>query len=303
MKQLIILILTTVNCGFLQAQWLCSEYTLTLEDTICINLRIDTSKQTNSWQIGSPQKNIFTSAHSPHRVIVTDTLNSYSANDTSSFIIMNIAGPGFTYPFIVGLAGYYQVDTDSLNDYGLLEFSPNNGVTWIDLLNDTVYSAYYDWGLSDKPVFTGKTSGWTRFHVRLGSLGPVFNIQDGDTVLYRFTFISDSIPDGLDGLMFDDFDYVDFVMGIEYLDFEEINSKAFPNPAFQNLTIEFSNSNHSDFTLVILDNLGRVVYRQDEIRTGKHELFVRGFQSGLYHYSLIGLTEKKQSLGSFVIEK
>ncbi|HEY0030587.1 MAG TPA: hypothetical protein VGC65_07505, partial [Bacteroidia bacterium] len=48
-------------------------------------LYIDTiSNPGNVWQIGPPQKNTFTGAVSSPNVIVTDTLNYYPVNDTSS---------------------------------------------------------------------------------------------------------------------------------------------------------------------------------------------------------------------------
>jgi len=44
----------------------------------------------NVWQIGKPQKSIFKSAYSIPNAIVTDTINPYPINDTSSFIITHI---------------------------------------------------------------------------------------------------------------------------------------------------------------------------------------------------------------------
>ena len=60
---------------------------------------IDTiSNPNNSWQVGAPQKSLFTSALTPPNVIVTDTINPYLINDTSIFSLTFLAGPGFTNP-------------------------------------------------------------------------------------------------------------------------------------------------------------------------------------------------------------
>ncbi len=41
-----------------------------------------------------------------------------------------------------------------------------------------------------------------------------FPIELGDTVLFRFSFISDSIDNQKDGLMFDNIRFMDFTEGI-----------------------------------------------------------------------------------------
>src|SRR5690606_28661361 len=47
-------------------------------------LQIDTG---SIWQIGPPQKSVFDSAATNPNVIVTDTINTYPINDTSSFTV------------------------------------------------------------------------------------------------------------------------------------------------------------------------------------------------------------------------
>lgn len=42
----------------------------------------------NCWQIGHPQKTIFNTAYSPVNVMITDTVNAYPANDTSSLLLL-----------------------------------------------------------------------------------------------------------------------------------------------------------------------------------------------------------------------
>jgi len=71
------------------------------------------------WQIGSPQKTIFTSPFSPPNVIVTDTANPYPASDTSCFLI---SVPLSNYPFIMNSCfGNYWVHSDSLTDFCTIE--------------------------------------------------------------------------------------------------------------------------------------------------------------------------------------
>ena len=108
-----------------------SFYTLDFEDTAALHhLRIDSVSNLNDiWQVGAPQKTIFTNAYSNPNVIVTDTINPYPINDTSSFTIVNVAGDGFTYPHTASLIGEYSVNSDTLTDFGTIEFSPDNSTS------------------------------------------------------------------------------------------------------------------------------------------------------------------------------
>jgi len=230
MKNILLSLSFTLITGVSFAQALTGNYFLSFEDEIHLQcLRIDTMRyQNNLWQIGLPQKTIFTGASSPTRAIVTDTIHSYAINDTSVFIVTNIADYGFLWPHTVVLSGKYYVNSDTLTDYGTIEFSPDNGNTWIDLLNDTAHVPSYLWN-GTRPTLTGNSNGWKYFYTNIASLGPVFNIQHGDTVLYRFTFISDSIQTNKDGLMFDDFRFEDWAEDIEEIEYLNPIS-IYPNP-------------------------------------------------------------------------
>ena len=124
------------------------------------NLSIDSiSNSNNIWQIGQPQKNIFDSASSLPNAIVTDLTNPYSINDTSSFIITHVAGMGFWMGHTFDLSFDYFVDTDSLNDYGIIEFSPDNGATWCNLNDNSTYCFWWN-GLNNAFFLTGSSNGW-----------------------------------------------------------------------------------------------------------------------------------------------
>lgn len=305
MKNYFFLLLSlTIHSGFVYGQW-CDQYYMyfSFENNICLeHLTIDTiANSSNVWQIGEPQKTTFNSAYSLQNVIVTDTTDSYPPNDTSCFYIKDTQKFGFTWGNVVSFSGYYQVNSDSLNDYGLIEFSPDNGTTWIDLINDTVYNSYYTWW-SSKPTLTGNSSGWESFSVNHAGLGAVFNIDESDTVLYKFSFISDSIPDTLDGLMYDNLEFFDDYIGIEELESIGISSKAFPNPVNQTLTIEFDSPKFSSFELTIYNNTGRMVIDQLNIKKDEAVIDVGLLPSGLYYYLLKNSSEKLWSKGKFVKE-
>ncbi|SRR5260221_3151536 len=234
-------------------------YNLNFDDTFELqHLTIDTiSHPNNIWQIGVPQKTIFTSAYSAPNVIVTDTLNPYPINDTSVFIITNVVyGNGWTLPHTASIIGQYFVNSDTLTDYGLIEFSPDNGVTWHDILNDTSVTNNVFW-YSPIPILTGNSNGWQHFYVNLAPLGSLFNIQLFDTLLYRFTFISDSIQTNKDGLMFDNLHFDDYSEGIPEIQNQNLISLS-PNPVNDQLIIHRTKISDQE-QIQIFDFTGRLM--------------------------------------------
>jgi len=267
-------------------------------------LYIDTIQNPNNlWQIGHPQKTIFDQAYnSGHNVIVTDTINHYVANDTSSFIITSTAGPGFTIPQNVSLSAHFKVDSDSLNDFGRIDFSPDNGITWITILGDTA-TCCCDIGPSSlfPANFTGYSAEWRFFNCELAAFGPMYNIQYDDTVLYRFSFISDSISDSRDGLMFDWIRYEDGVESIDEFGYKLISSIAYPNPASETLTIKIENPNFAPQRLIIYNSMGTRAIDLINIRSNIVEIDIRDLAAGIYSYSLISAEELKTSRGKFAV--
>jgi hypothetical protein len=304
MKQIIAITTSLIHISFAFGQGWSTQFQINFEDNVSLHqLFIDTNENPNNiWQIGPPQKSIFDSSYSMPNVIVTDTINYYPVNDTSSFTIKTIADLGYIWPHAAAVGAAYKVNSDSLNDYGLIEFSPDNGNTWIDLLNDTIYDSYFYWmNPWGKPTLTGNSNGWKVFAVDVAYLGPLFNIQQGDTVQFKFTFISDSIADTLDGLMFDSFSYLDFVSSVEEHENLWFTSKAFPNPTNGKLKIDFAPSFGSALTLTVYDNTGKELFFMDKIKESTIDLSVEEFPSGAYSYLLEYPNERKRSWGRFIV--
>jgi len=303
MKKLLVLFFFSNVCN-LYCQVPCVDYCLNFEDTTCLHhIYIDTNDYPeNIWQIGQPQKQVFITAASQPNAIITDTINSYPANNHSVFMIRNPANMGDIYGLNI-LAGKYFVQTDSIHDYGTMEFSPDNGTTWIDLINDTVYSLNIQWVSQPKPVLTGRSNGWQHFDVALFDLGSIFNIQLGDTMLFRYTFISDSIFDNMDGLMFDDMCHFHFVEGISEIKFKAIESSIYPNPADDIFTIEFDNPNSDIFELAIYTFDSKLVFKKANIVNNRIVLDSKEFIQGTYVYKITNWSAKRRTWGKFIISR
>lgn len=209
------------------------EGTGTYENANCHWLYNDTiSNPSNIWQIGSPQKTVLSSAFSNPNVIITDTINTYPVNDTSSFILGHIASLGITMLNQISLSAKYNVNSDTLLDKGIIEFSPDNGISWIDVDNPTGFpgSVYTYCGGDNGMRLSGNSNGWKDFQIMIWSLSPTYTIAEGDTVLWRFTFVSDGVNTFKDGLMFDSIYVIDSPpVGIEDADSKD-NLSVYPNP-------------------------------------------------------------------------
>ncbi len=277
------------------SQW---SYTFNFEDTSEYYnfLKIDAGSplSTNSWQIGSPDKAIFTLANSSPNVIVTDTVNFYQSNDSSVFEIYQVNDFGQRCVPMYYFSGYYWVNSDTLTDFGKIEVSPDMGTSWIDLIDDPNYSNMAQW-YSEKPTFTGNSEGWKYFHVDLHGLLSCFgvNFTPTDTIIYRFTFISDSIQTQKDGLMFDDL-YFHFEHGVGLAEAngnQKIN--VFPNPA--TIAIQFE---ENILAIDIYDSRGNLVLTKNESKTG-NKIDVQVLADGFYTYSVL-TTKKEFKRGRFI---
>jgi hypothetical protein len=281
------------------AQWEESNYDINFENDFGPStLNIDTiSNPNNIWQIGHPQKTLFTDAFSAPNAIVTDTLNTYPINDTSVFVITNVAvGMGFEWPHTVSISAKYFVDSDTLTDYGNFEFSPDNGITWVNLLDDTgAYASSIYWN-GNTTTFTGNSNGWETFKVNIQALGPVFDITYGDTVLYRFTFVSDSIETHRDGLMFDNFRFLDYVEDLDEYQNDNFIS-IFPNPAKNELFIEIEKVSFNK-AIQITNYQGQLIY--DNTNFVGNSINIENFENGVYflRYS----DDKGYSIKRFVVK-
>lgn len=242
-----------------QACYQFAENYINFEDTVDYScLSIDTIHfPENVWSIGAPQKTLFTSGFNSSNAIVTDLNMSYPSNDTSVFTIKVLNGMGFEFHHTVALSGRYFVNSDTITDFGKIDFSPDNGNTWIDLLNDTIYipETSNTWYWYGRPTLSGNSNGWQFFHIDIAELSYVLNITD--TVLYRFSFFSDSIQTNKDGLMFDNLRFLDYVEGVKQIQNTGLIS-IYPNPVSDKLEIRKGNQNEIS-TVQILNNYGQIV--------------------------------------------
>lgn len=277
------------------SQW---SYTFNFEDTTgyynFLKIEAGGPLSTNSWQIGSPNKTIFTLANSSPNVIVTDTVNFYQSNDSSVFEIYQVNDFGQRCIPMYDFSGYYWVNSDTLTDFGKIEVSPDMGITWIDLIDDPNYSSMAQW-YSEKPTLTGNSDEWKYFYVDLYGLMSCFGVNffPTDTVIYRFTFISDSIQTQKDGLMFDDLRFHYEHAGGLYESSVNQKISVFPNPTTNSIQFE-----ENILAIDIYDSHGNLVLTKNESKT-ENKIDVQVLANGFYSYKVF--TAKKEfKRGKFI---
>lgn len=257
-----------------------------------ITLYRDTiSNPQNIWQIGRPGKAVLNAAYSPSNVIITDTLNAYPTNDTSAFIIRQRAWYGWwIIPHMnAGLHGYYFVDTDSLTDFGTIDISFDNGQSWINLLNDTLYNLQDStcswWSNSSfpKPVLTGRSGGWKPFGFSFCTLADSFHLHFNDTILLRFSFMSDGVQTNKDGLMFDDLLLEDWIETVTNVPMQ--NAYIAPNPVTDHANVVTSYA-YTSLDVSVFDVLGREVYVRRFDQHTPVTIITSELTPGVYNYRL-----------------
>jgi len=235
------------------------------------------------WQVGFPQKSVFTPNIASPNAIMTDTLNPYPINDTSSFIIKHAVGEGFLCPgpSSIGIVGDYFVNSDSLYDFGIIEFSPDNGATWVSITSDTDPLPNFN------PLgLTGNSTGWKQFNIPLGVVKNMYNFESFDTVQFKFTFISDDVFDNLDGLMFDNIKIKDndcVLVGNNEI--QEQNSNTYPNPFTTNLNLNYEHLTKGK--LFIYDMTGKLVHSEIIKNTNSTTVNTSEFTKGIYFYKIV----------------
>ncbi len=281
MKKLVLCISFSLIVMTSFGQW---TWNLTFDDASLLNrVVIDTfSNHNNIWKIGHSHKTVFNTAHSSPNVIVTDTLNPYPINDTSSFTIIHIASAGWAtnYPK-VDIGGWYYVNSDTITDHGYIEFSSDHGNTWFNL-DSTINHGFCTWGaIQELPTFSGNSNGWKHFYYCLNTATPV---NFGDTILYRFTFVSDGIQTNKDGLMFDDLHFEDWAEGIQELSKLETVTIS-PNPFTSQTAISFS-SEQKNAIIRVINMIGEEI-AQSTINGKQYTLDMSGASKGIYFAEII----------------
>ena len=165
---------------------------------------LDTSSQ-NIWQVGPPQKTLFHTASTQPNVIVTDTVNYYPINNTSSFTL-GVNPSSYGQGGFLSLQWIQKLDLDDTLDGGYVEYSIDTGATWTNVFNDPFVYNFYGYNPNNKDtlsngdvVFSGKDTNWRDVWLCFDFSW----LSLSDTLTFRFTLKSDSVDNNKEGWMID----------------------------------------------------------------------------------------------------
>jgi hypothetical protein len=216
-----------------------SNQEINFEDDINLfRITIDQTIPNNIWQIGEPGKPVFQFSYSLFNAMVTYLQNPYPADNNSVFYLVTNEGKVLN-AHGTRLSFWYQMDTDTLIDYGKIEIAFDSSQAWHNIITGNDYfkvtdsegNTLFDSWSEDTLIFNGTSGGWYHFEYSMG-LPTYTNI---DTIRYRFTFHSSSVPTNHDGWMIDDISF--------WYDYESTNDKKtdygiYPNPVNDRMSIK-----------------------------------------------------------------
>lgn len=231
------------------------------DSTYSTYIKIDSQTyHNNSWIVGTPNKALFNTANSIPNAILTDKQNPYPVNDTSVFIFRYKTIDEYPHDnTFFSFSFAYQLDIDS-GEIARVEVSGDTGHTWIDMLKeDTTYD--FMW-FNKKPILHKTLNGWQSFGAIMTDW--VYDHKGypqtftADTLLFRFTFISDSIQTNKNGWMIDD-----IIIRESFESVEDILNNAlftlYPNPPDGSFFIKQQTANYTNPAVTIYNLQGQVL--------------------------------------------
>lgn len=243
----------------------------------------------NCWQVGQPGKIFFDEAYSLPLAIVTDTIENYPVNSSSSFVF-DIPNPEGGYIMSKFFSFKHKFDTDTLQDIGYIEYSFDRGLTWY-LAKDSMNMIQFFWmdnvsltsGLAYPSLnpLSGHSDGWM-----YSSYGWIFGwpVEQNldippDTITVKFTFSSDATQTGKEGWMIDEIivGYIDLGGGIGdksdqpvyfYPNPVETGAQLKSSPAFSGSVIKISDLSGKTVFTGTTDNAGTVTVTRENLAPG-----------------------------------
>jgi hypothetical protein len=200
----------------------------------------------NIWKITKPSKLKFNSSYNGEYAILSDSNNYYAKDINASFqfkINLEFCEDQFYMHF------FHKFDFELSKDGGVIETSYDNGLTWHNIVSDTLLIKYAEdiqgfyqnsskiKSNNESPGYTGTVSEFSE--VRLITECQGYKTNNIDTLLFRYTITSDSIESNNEGWILDNFILGYILVGIK--DYQDTNIIIKPNPASDYISIILPN--------------------------------------------------------------
>ncbi len=312
MRRSALLILATAISFCAQAQY---EYwfgidTITFEDESPY-IRMDTSA-TNIWQVAPPQKEFLNQAYSPVNVMITDSITAYPQGVHSYFDLILTPENTFDFPEALFLRFRHKYCTDEGLDGGYITYSCDMGESWLNIISEEPchwWDATPAWSqgsngmyissdtlYNGEPGYSGCIDEWSEVYVAFHYMAiapPKSDLNETDTMLVRFNFISDSVDTPFDGWMIDDIETfaADIWSNTEFQ--EKAEFSLYPNPSNGDLNIQLDDF-HNELEVSIYNAVGAQVLEESKVGGENLILTLEQIPDGLY---FVHVTSENRSLG------
>ncbi len=251
--------------------------------TPSIKIEFNPGSNPNIWQIGKPQKNIFNSYSTVPNVIVTDTINLYAKNDTSSFQFLTIC---WSQCDIRTLRWKQKLDYVNNEDGGKVEFSVDGGLNWQNAFNNPNVYNFYGFNLANKDtllngdvVFSGTDTSWA--DIWLCFRNPF--ISGFDSLMFKFTSITGHSTLSKEGWMIDNLMSNCTVLHT----LQDVNKDKYlyiyPNPSNNILHIDLK-KNFKDIIIEeieLINSFGEIIDKWQKIKS-KLDIYTNNYPNGNY---------------------
>ncbi len=256
-----------------------------------------TSPSYNGWQVCKTNKSGFGSG-TTSKVIVTDSSKSYPKNDTTRFVLRFDSLQYFNSSLVSGVLAQINFSytqrliTDSLKDFGLIEFSIDSGIHWDTLGNSVWFVQLY--GFYSTAIFSGKHASWEAVNInfricpiteRLSNINSLYSITN--SLWMRFSLLSDSVFDNLPGWEIDSISFqrewwTECPTGIQSYS-TPFPLQIFPNPSSSNFNLTTNETIAAKgFDVSVVNVLGETIFSKNEIHQAHFTIDTQQFPAGIY---------------------
>lgn len=206
----------------------------------------------------------------------------------------------------MGIAFKHKFDTDTLRDGGFISVSYDEGATWTNIINDSLFFSPSNYlGPADGETgnlysesdtlytgefgFSGNSGDWISSWFEWFML-PVDQVRSGgdqlpDSFTLRFHFVSDSLDNEREGWLIDDILLFSRFIPGGLGEHASIDFSVSPNPFTETTRIDLGA--YGEFVLSIFDAQGSMV-RQDRYQNEQSIVLNReGLHAGIYYIQIV----------------
>lgn len=241
----------------------------------------DTTSQ-NLWMVGKPSKKLFNTGYRSEHSIITDSAKAYPANNNSVFFLKSKL---VIKPHYLTLRFKFKINSDTLKDFFKLHVSFDKGVKWTPLLEDSIpkeirFQFDNDFGGTHKPqTISGNLSDWFEIYYDLADYYRNLKIET-DTIIFKFSFLSDSINSFKEGLIIDNIILSQYWESV--MDAKKSQIQTYPNPCSNRLFINEAIYDDVNFDINIFNSKGIIIRNSEKINIS-NGINIQNLPAGFYH--------------------